>query len=328
MKKMQILVSGLLMMKQKGSTLQRRNGREHQQRGLTLIELMVSLVIGLLLAIIASSTYLYSKQAYNVVSENAQLEENGRFALNLLTKQIQSAGFTTLDERAQFPNVPVDFKITGCSFGMVRPGAPTAASDFGCVNAAPAGAMPSASLAVFYDTDAFTTAGANFQGFDCMGNAAVTVVKPTALVSGTTSNEVRNYFFISDTVVQTPSGTTTMGQLSCVTDQNTGGSAVYTVVSQPLLSGIQQINFAYMTATGPDPQTPQARRDASLFLTPADWTRVIAVEVCVLAKSVQPSGNDVQSNYTDCFGNAFVAPASQTFRRMTTLVNLRNRTTG
>jgi type IV pilus assembly protein PilW len=64
----------------------------NRQAGLTLIELMVSLVIGLLLAIIASSTYLYSKQAYNAVSANSQLEENGRLALNLLAKNIQSAG--------------------------------------------------------------------------------------------------------------------------------------------------------------------------------------------------------------------------------------------
>ena len=71
-----------------------------RNRGVTLVELMVGLTIGMLLVVIASAVYLYSKKTYNVVSENAQMEENGRFALNLLTKYVQSAGFAMVDPLA------------------------------------------------------------------------------------------------------------------------------------------------------------------------------------------------------------------------------------
>jgi type IV pilus assembly protein PilW len=292
-----------------------------RQFGLTLIELMVSLVIGLLLAIVASSAYVYSKQAYNSVSENSQLEENGRFALTVLARNIQSAGFVAMQPNSTFAQSPSDLKVNGCDFGMVNPRAATSTADLACLASTPAGTTQSGSIGVFFDTDAYTAAGARYQGFDCLGNAAV-IVPPTA---GATTNtfQVRSYFFISNSTVQTSNGTATMGQLSCVTDPTTVAGATGTFLVQPLIPGIHQLRATYLTPSGLS--TASAQRQNTAAQASANWSRVVAVELCVLTRSIQPSGNDSQTQVADCYGNMFTPPQSQTFRRFTTVVNMRNR---
>lgn len=297
--------------------------RASRQRGLTLIELMVSLVIGLVLAVVASSTYLYSKQAYNAVSENSQLEENGRFALNLLARNVQSAGFVMLDPKSSFPPGSIDVKIRGCDFGMVNPTLATSSADIACVASTPAGSSRSASFGVFYDTDAYTTAGGKYQGFDCLGNAAVVVPSTSG---GSPTYQVRNYFFVSAATTQTPYGSTTMGQLSCLTDPRTSGATTGTFQMQPLIPGIQQLAVTYLTPSALNKNSAQKVNTATALEAASNWPQVTAVELCVLTKSIQTSGNDTGTQVTDCYGNAFTPPNGQTYRRFTTTVNMRNRT--
>lgn len=294
----------------------------HRQSGFTLIELMVGLVIGLVLAIVGSSTYLYSKQAYNAVSETSQMEENGRFALNLLARNIQNAGYVVIDSKSNGPQGPTDMKIRGCDFGMTNPTAASSIADLACLPATPAGATRSASVGVFYDTDAYDTAGAKFQGFDCLGNAPVDIANPTG---GDPSHEVRSYFFISSTTAQTPYGPTTMGQLSCVTDP-TGSIPPGTFQAQPLIPGIEQLAVTYLLPSVIDSSAAQEEMTATDLEASGRWPEVAAVELCVLTKSIQASGNDTGTQVTDCYNNVFTPPPSQSFRRLRTVVNLRNRT--
>jgi type IV pilus assembly protein PilW len=301
-----------------------RSSRPKQNSGLTLIELMVGLVIGLVLAIVASSTYLYSKQAFNAVSENSQMEESGRFALNLLARNIQSAGYVALARGGNSPQGPSDLKIRGCDFGMTNPKTATSTADLACLGSTPAGTTRSASIGVFYNTDVNNTAGGKFQGFDCLGNAPVTAASIPA--GGSPTYEVRSYFFISTTTAQTPYGTTTMGQLSCVTDPTTVTGATATFQAQPLIPGIHQMAVTYLTPSALDSKVAQTNNTAAAIEAAATWPQVVAVELCVLTKSIQASGNDTATQVTDCYGNSFTPPPSQSFRRFTSIVNLRNRT--
>ena len=297
--------------------------RKSRNKGLTLIELLVSMVIGLVLAIVASSTYLYSKQAYNTVSEVSQAEENGRFALTLLTRNIQSAGFNSLLETDQFPTAATSNKIRGCDFGMTLPTTPATAGNLNCQASTPAGSTRSASLYVTFETDAYTSSASTFQGFDCIGNRPITVthVLPNGSAASPTF-AVEAYFFVSTTNVQTAGGaTTTMGQLSC----SNGSSAAS--LSQPLIPGIHQLAITYLTPSATnEPSVAQVTNTAATIQSGGLWPRVTAVDLCVLTKSVQPSGNDTGSQATDCYGNVFTPPPGQTFRRFTSVVKLRNKT--
>lgn len=61
--------------------------------GFTLIEMMVAMVIGLLLTIAISSFFLTSKRNFTSTDDSARLQENMRFANQLLTRNIRQTGY-------------------------------------------------------------------------------------------------------------------------------------------------------------------------------------------------------------------------------------------
>lgn len=71
-------------------------------RGVSLIELMVSLVIGLLLIAGAVTVYLQSRDTYRVNETVARVQEIGRYALDVLEPDVRLAGFWGLTNRADF----------------------------------------------------------------------------------------------------------------------------------------------------------------------------------------------------------------------------------
>jgi len=64
-----------------------------RQAGMTLIELMVSMLIGLFLMLGAVTVYNQGRQNYTVNESVARLQENLRFALDVLEPDIRLAGF-------------------------------------------------------------------------------------------------------------------------------------------------------------------------------------------------------------------------------------------
>ena len=63
------------------------------QRGFSLIELMVALLLGLLLMSGIVAVYLESKRGWAQDDAIARVQENGRYALRLLSREIAMAGF-------------------------------------------------------------------------------------------------------------------------------------------------------------------------------------------------------------------------------------------
>ena len=63
------------------------------QRGATLIELMISLVIGLLVVLVASSLFVATKRTNRVQSDSALLQETGRYVLEALGRELRMAGY-------------------------------------------------------------------------------------------------------------------------------------------------------------------------------------------------------------------------------------------
>ena len=63
------------------------------QRGFTLVELMVAMTIGLLVAAAAVATLLVGRQGFNTVDSSTQLRETARFAANAIESAAVLAGF-------------------------------------------------------------------------------------------------------------------------------------------------------------------------------------------------------------------------------------------
>ncbi len=70
-----------------------KRSRWHQQRGVTLIELLVAMGLGLLVVIIAGAALLLGRQGYDAVDSSTQIRDRQRLAVDLLTRTIVQAGF-------------------------------------------------------------------------------------------------------------------------------------------------------------------------------------------------------------------------------------------
>jgi len=64
-----------------------------RERGLTLVELMVAMILSLLLMAGASSMFLGSKKTFKVQEESARIQENIRYIVSRMVKEISPAGF-------------------------------------------------------------------------------------------------------------------------------------------------------------------------------------------------------------------------------------------
>jgi type IV pilus assembly protein PilW len=68
-------------------------GRAHHQ-GLTLVELLVALVMGMVLLAGVATVFVANKQTYRLQDALARLQENGRFSIEFLERDIRMAGYT------------------------------------------------------------------------------------------------------------------------------------------------------------------------------------------------------------------------------------------
>lgn len=71
---------------------EKKFNRRYRQRGLTLVELMVSLAVGLLVTGIVIAMFAQSKRSFIQDDAVAVMQENGRFALQVLSNELLHAG--------------------------------------------------------------------------------------------------------------------------------------------------------------------------------------------------------------------------------------------
>jgi type IV pilus assembly protein PilW len=82
------------------------------QTGMTLIEIMISLLIGVFLLAGVITIFLNSKQTYRMQEGISRLQENGRFAMEFISKDVRMAGFRGCNSQAPITNTlngPTDF---------------------------------------------------------------------------------------------------------------------------------------------------------------------------------------------------------------------------
>lgn len=80
----------------------RRAGPLLRRAGFTLVELLVALGIGMALTVVVAQLFINSRTTYTTTDDVSRMQENMRFAFQLLTRSVQLAGFHTA------PNVDAD----------------------------------------------------------------------------------------------------------------------------------------------------------------------------------------------------------------------------
>lgn len=117
-----------------------------QQAGLSLIELMIALLVGLILIAGVLSIFMSSRKSYGINTAVGQIQEHGRFALDFIRQDTRMAGYLSCGvSDINFANqlnptaaLPYNFSnaITGFEFNNT---APTEAYTIAAENPAPVG---------------------------------------------------------------------------------------------------------------------------------------------------------------------------------------------
>ncbi|MEX0733432.1 MAG: PilW family protein [Steroidobacteraceae bacterium] len=82
--------------------------RMRLQQGLSLVELMVAMALGVLLLSGVLSIFMSSKVTYLTNEKTARLQENGRLALELMVHDLRSAGYTGCARESFFTTTLID----------------------------------------------------------------------------------------------------------------------------------------------------------------------------------------------------------------------------
>lgn len=283
------------------------------QSGASLIEIMLSLAIGLVVVGAVLVSYLGSGQTGKFQNAYSQMNEDAQLALNILSREIQMAGYvnpTSVVVATQtLSGSYTDQAIGGCDTGFTAAapiavvptawnattGAPTA-TNAAAVNRACAVAG-NVALELGYEADTQNTV-ASAGGFptDCLGNSLQFVlVTPTAVFPP--FYPVRNRYYIANNAA---SG---LPELYCRSNAVT--AAGVSIAGQPIIENVQSMRVWYgMTGDESAVAPPRPRRIVryvNAATVAGNWDRVVAVRVClVLRSSERVVSSDEATSYRDC----------------------------
>ncbi|CAG7857594.1 hypothetical protein MCAMS1_02479 [biofilm metagenome] len=196
----------------------------HKQSGLTLIEIMIALLLGLFLIGGIIQVFITNKQSYRLMEAQSRLQENGRFALELLNHDIRLAGYVGCSGIVNAPPkinptvianaplvVPVDH-FAGATAGIVAASSLTAGNDYGGSFDSPQPALstnpPDLTKSADPITNAITGSDAITVQFteSCGGYTTVATnsVNPTGVIAATNTCGITNGTGTSFAQIGTP----------------------------------------------------------------------------------------------------------------------------
>ncbi|PKO49101.1 MAG: hypothetical protein CVU31_02190 [Betaproteobacteria bacterium HGW-Betaproteobacteria-4] len=73
------------------------SGIVSSERGFSLVELMVAMVIGLIVVLVVGTLFMNSRQTYMAQDANSRLQENARYATELFGRQVRTAGYVAVN---------------------------------------------------------------------------------------------------------------------------------------------------------------------------------------------------------------------------------------
>ncbi len=298
------------------------------QHGLTLIELMVGLVIGIVLSLAAASLYLATRESSRSSDSISDINETGKIALDMIGREIQKAGFYP----AQFGTSSTLSNYAGSYYNGKGSNAVFNAGLFGCAGAkyipssescgTPVTGQPDSIIINYYATPEF--------GDDSLlGNTNDCNRRPVADDSDNSLREaaglplfVSNRFGIVDgeSYVDSDRNVVTAKSLGCHGNgDDTQPSA------QRALEGVEDLVIRYGIFRAGLTQSPEAFLTATQVNSEIPfvidertaWQRVVAVSVCVVVRSTINSRQEDKAGevrtYRNCRGATPELPAGNRY---------------
>ena len=329
------------------------------QRGLTLVELMVALVLSLLLMAGVATMFEANKRTYRLQDGFSRLQENGRYALNTILRDLRGSGYNGCSSSAPnvlvntlgnypFDNIHVGLPVDGFEAGASGAHTPTLGSKF------PGGSVPSPQEGTDVLTIRFSDgAGARVTQHDDKTDP-LTTVGFANLAANTFASvaDCRDVSVFQIATVNTGTGVITHGadlgkrfnnaEVARITgrsyfidDATTPNELALfrqdfgAAAPQELVEGIEDLEVLYGQDTNGD-LVPDVYVTAQTVDAAAAWPSVVSVRITVMART-QPNATNQAQTYTPLPANPADAPAPVTDttgrvrQAFTATVALRNR---
>lgn len=266
------------------------------QTGLSLIELMVAITLGLMITTSLGYILMGSRSTYRTQDASARVQDTGRFVLDTIGRNLRMAG------RVEILPLASDSRTT-------LPAGVNSITGVDGVTAVSTGGQPATrnvdNLTVVYQLS--DMGGSTI--VDCNGNGGGTLQSQRVAINGT-SSPVRYYSNVINTIRLNPTTPASL-DLQCL-----GNGAV---APQPFAGGVEDLQFSYGIDTNADLAVD------SWTPTPGNWNQVVAVQACVMIRSQENGVVGAIQSIRDCSGNLFTPADTRLRRTFTSVFTLRNR---
>lgn len=262
----------------------KQSASRRRVRGISLIEVLVSMVIGLVVVGAVIVSIVGSGKAGRFQSAYAQMNQDAQIGLSILSRELQMAGYSqpsalvdvsggggATPSFALSYNIGTATVVFGCDTGFASPQAAT-------VTCNAAGSAPA--FEVVYEADLKNTVPTGGVPSDCLGNA----------IAGAAPYLAHNRFYVA-------TGTSGRPELYCAS----------TTAAQPLLENVEAMRIWYGVQIPATPPSRQVARYVSATdingVGATEWSNVISVRICLLMRSSDPvleAGGEDTLTYLDC----------------------------
>ena len=330
-------------------------------RGFSLIELMISLSIGLIIAGAAFAAYMGTASASRMADAQGRMNDDAQAALSILTQQLRMAGNNPVQanriDNAQptrasrhnplyLPTPTYDdytllpatfslsaFSVRGCDGQFSNLASAARLDDLLCA----AGAGPHA-IAVSYEADRYNTVPTEaLVPTDCAGNAlsVITATLPVMATTGSTSTSSSTSSAVHYAMADNRFYIASSAGIPSLMCKGNGAER-----PQALVENIDDLRLTYGVLSAASSASSatvagylsanEIRTQPDLAALPDDaarWAKVITVRICVLVRSENAVVADAASaSYLKCDGTLETAAPDLRLRRAySSTVVLRNR---
>lgn len=257
-------------------------------RGVTLIELMISISIGLVVVAAVIVSFVGSGRAGRYQAALSQMNQEAQIGLNILSREVQLAGYVSPAQ--SLGTTPSLFGCDGTKGTAGTPFVDPAAT--AALTCGPDTGTTVSALEVVYEADIYNTVVVSALPTDCRL---------------TTSSSGAPYIVHNRYFIDTGSGSGASGrpELYCASNWN---------AKQPLIENVEDMQIWYgIVAAANASQViryAKAGKDTTSTNTvngqgAAEWNNVMSVRICLLMRSAEPilTGED-SVGYVDCAGSS------------------------
>lgn len=256
---------------------------KHSQQGVTLLELMVGIAVGLLVVAVAMGALMASRGISGTVSDATGIQQQAGYAIRVIGQQLRQAGSLYLNlnpsnvsvqDTAVAAAAPVAFEASVTASGSGNSFTPATDTLSGTSTTLTVGYRRYMET-VFSSSSTSTTPTLQSLMRNCLGGPADT----------STDQRLESIFTFNSS----------NGTLQC------GGNGA---AAQPIMQNVADFQVRYLLQDNSAPGNTKIQYLAADAVGEGNWGRVQAVEVCLVLYGDEPIDLPQGSSYTGCGNDA------------------------